>query len=515
MVGLISKILICVALLGVGWAGGSLYPAPQHWVDAIRGRTAPLLAQIDISPNELAELRQRLSPQRFSHLTQQAALLAASSGDVIRIDRGESVTPTDNAEAAVVEQGRFTATTPTGDSAFEDTLRLCPGMTVANAPPADGQNEVTHYTKLVRVNGDTLAVNPTHGACLSSGVGLRQGHMHKGLDFYSRDGGPIFAAANGVVLEEIYREDYGNMLLIDHGGGVYTRYAHLSSFAPGLVAGAHVAAGQQIGLMGNTAGYSIPVHLHYELLIGDYNNPHGSFGLTPRSPFNFSAATLTNESVQSRPEPIVQSQLTRGETASPFCPGGPLSEATIITIRVGDKLSTIARACYGDEKAWRRIVDCNPFLSERNQGGVSPLNGGDLLYVGDRIAMPAPTGQCPAQQPAPALQPTSYPTPHATGEEATLSQYRAWITEARARHPYADSEAQMYAVMMCESRGQATLVASAGYSGLFQYSPTTWRGAWNDYRDQNILDPRAQIFATALAWQKHMQRQWGCYGHAP
>jgi len=42
--------------------------------------------------------------------------------------------------------------------------------------------------------------------------------------------------------------------------------------------------------MGNTASYAIPIHLHYELLLGDYNNPRQSFGLTPRSPFDFSRA---------------------------------------------------------------------------------------------------------------------------------------------------------------------------------------------------------------------------------
>jgi hypothetical protein len=70
----------------------------------------------------------------------------------------------------------------------------------------------------------------------------------------------------------------------------------------------------------------------------------------------------------------------------------------------------------------------------------------------------------------------------------------------------------MYAVMMCESGGKASIVNTAGpYKGLFQYSPLTWNGPWNTYRDQGILDPKAQVFATALAWSLKMQRQWGCY----
>lgn len=108
------------------------------------------------------------------------------------------------------------------------------------------------------------------------------------------------------------------------------------------------------------------------------------------------------------------------------------------------------------------------------------------------------------------------PRPVASNEltSGSLAQYKAWIAEARAKHPYADSEQRMYDVMMCESGGNAKIVNRAGpYSGLFQYATGTWNGGWNEYRSENVLDARAQIFATALAWQKKMQRQWGCYTH--
>ena len=93
-----------------------------------------------------------------------------------------------------------------------------------------------------------------------------------------------------------------------------------------------------------------------------------------------------------------------------------------------------------------------------------------------------------------------------------LKQYRTWIGEARAKYGYTESADRMYAVMMCESGGRAAIVNPAGpYKGLFQYSPLTWNGPWNTYRDQGILDAKAQVFATALAWSLKMQRQWGCY----
>ncbi|MEO1303789.1 MAG: hypothetical protein AAFV37_02345 [Pseudomonadota bacterium] len=98
---------------------------------------------------------------------------------------------------------------------------------------------------------------------------------------------------------------------------------------------------------------------------------------------------------------------------------------------------------------------------------------------------------------------------------ASLSQYRTWISDARAEHPYPESVEKMYAVMICESGGQADIVNAAGpYSGLFQYANGTWNGDWNTYRDAGILDARAQIFATALAWSLGMQSQWGCYNRA-
>ena len=169
----------------------------------------------------------------------------------------------------------------------EPSLYLCPRMRVANAPAADAERRVLNFAPIVEVNGLALATNPTTGACLSSAFGRRGSGMHRGLDYYSATGGPISAGADGVVLERVYRNDYGNMLLIDHGNGVYTRYAHLASFADGVEIGAHVSAGQKIGMMGNTAAYRVPVHLHYEVLLGDYDNPRGSFGLEARSPFAF------------------------------------------------------------------------------------------------------------------------------------------------------------------------------------------------------------------------------------
>ncbi|MFT3725078.1 MAG: hypothetical protein QM773_16020 [Hyphomonadaceae bacterium] len=119
------------------------------------------------------------------------------------------------------------------------------------------------------------------------------------------------------------------------------------------------------------------------------------------------------------------------------------------------------------------------------------------------VAPPPPSA---ATAPAPSANPKAMP------DQATLALYRTWIGEARAKYPYPESEARMYAVMMCESEGRAAVVNPAGpYTGLFQYATQTWKGAWNTYRDDGILSARAQIFATALAWSLKMQSHWDCY----
>jgi len=282
--GFILGALIAV----IAWIIGSVYPAPATITDPITRHAPSLAARLGIDEVSIESLQRLLSEEELTRIRREASELAARTGEAIIVERdaesvAQQIASLQTAPAAV----RANAA---GLQVFERTLSICPGMTVSNAPAADAQRRVTNYAPFVNVNGTRLAVNPTIGSCLSSSFGPRGSGQHKGVDYYAAAGGPILAAADGVVVEALYRDDFGNMLLIDHGGGVYARYAHLSSFADGVVSGARVTAGQQIGLMGNTAAYAIPIHLHYEVLTGDYNNPRRSFGLTPNSPFSFPAA---------------------------------------------------------------------------------------------------------------------------------------------------------------------------------------------------------------------------------
>ena len=88
--------------------------------------------------------------------------------------------------------------------------------------------------------------------------------FHGGIDFSGRVGLGIYATGDGVVIKvEKNKSGYGNNILIDHGYGYETRYAHLHSFK--VKKGQKVKRGQEIGTMGNT-GKSTAPHLHYEVI---------------------------------------------------------------------------------------------------------------------------------------------------------------------------------------------------------------------------------------------------------
>ncbi|MEQ1765989.1 MAG: M23 family metallopeptidase [Methylotenera sp.] len=86
--------------------------------------------------------------------------------------------------------------------------------------------------------------------------------FHEGLDFSAPTGTPIRAAAGGIVTASEHSPDYGNIVKIDHGSGLETRYAHASKLM--VKAGDRVEKGQVVALVGST-GRSTGAHLHYEI----------------------------------------------------------------------------------------------------------------------------------------------------------------------------------------------------------------------------------------------------------
>ena len=98
-----------------------------------------------------------------------------------------------------------------------------------------------------------------------------EGDFHPGLDISAPQGEPILAPADGVVSSAAPNGSYGNLIVLDHGFGIITRYGHLSRFA--VMNGQEVKRGQVIGYVGTT-GRSTSPHLHYEIWMnGQLTNP--------------------------------------------------------------------------------------------------------------------------------------------------------------------------------------------------------------------------------------------------
>ena len=134
------------------------------------------------------------------------------------------------------------------------------------------ERELRAYEAVLRGRGYTPTVWPVNGT-LEGGFGGRRNpfggggfEFHSGQDIEAPWGAPVVAGASGSVSFIGWQNGYGQLVIIDHGGGVSTRYGHLSHIDVSL----HqtVTRGQFIGRIGST-GRSTGPHLHYEVRIND------------------------------------------------------------------------------------------------------------------------------------------------------------------------------------------------------------------------------------------------------
>jgi murein DD-endopeptidase MepM/ murein hydrolase activator NlpD len=104
---------------------------------------------------------------------------------------------------------------------------------------------------------------PVDGVVVS-GFGMRWGRMHEGIDIAASSGTPIRVAAAGTVIHAGWLGGYGNLVVVDHGNGLATAYAHASSIL--VRVGQQVSQGETVSLVGSTGNSSGP-HLHFEVRV--------------------------------------------------------------------------------------------------------------------------------------------------------------------------------------------------------------------------------------------------------
>ena len=272
--------VLFVALLGlVGWAS---YATTQ-----LLTRSTTIVRSVSLS--EATEARAQMIEKR------QAIIEAALAGHKIDQDLVDAATsgrivadgPLARVEQAQLEQAALVAKAL--DVRYQVTaaelkrLGITParvGSKVSVGGPFEKVGSTSFkalfdsWKKLDQLQDGVIAVpsdKPVKTAAFTSGYGVRSdpfrgaAAMHAGIDLSGPLGTPIYATADGTVTTAEWNNGgYGNLVKIDHGRGIETRYGHLSAYI--VSPGQRVTRGQLIGRMGST-GRSTGSHLHYEVRI--------------------------------------------------------------------------------------------------------------------------------------------------------------------------------------------------------------------------------------------------------
>lgn len=146
------------------------------------------------------------------------------------------------------------------------------GLAALELKMAQLERNMRAYESVLRERGYTPTVWPVLGK-LEGGFGGRRNpfggnsfEFHSGQDIDAATGDPVVSGASGKVTFTGWQNGYGQLVVIDHGGGLTTRYGHLSHID--VIQGQTVGRGEFIGRVGST-GRSTGPHLHYEVRIND------------------------------------------------------------------------------------------------------------------------------------------------------------------------------------------------------------------------------------------------------
>ena len=146
------------------------------------------------------------------------------------------------------------------------------GLATLAAKMSKLEDDMQSYEAVLRKRGYTPTIWPVDGK-LEGGFGGRRNpfggpgyEFHTGQDIEAPMGAPVVAGASGKISFVGWQNGYGQLVVVDHGGGLTTRYGHLSHID--VDAGQQVSRGQLVGQVGST-GRSTGPHLHYEVRIND------------------------------------------------------------------------------------------------------------------------------------------------------------------------------------------------------------------------------------------------------
>jgi murein DD-endopeptidase MepM/ murein hydrolase activator NlpD len=222
-----------------------------------------IASRVKTARDGVADARRRTRAARDEQARVEAAVASATSeqrGVVTRL-----LASRDALVAAQREKSSTLASIEADQDAVQEEIHDLEAQSAALAAQirAAQQPPSTSTPPIVPPTGSGILGWPVSGPVVS-GFGMRWGRMHEGVDITCASGTPVRAAAAGTVIYAGWLGGYGNLVVVDHGGGLSTAYAHNSSFASSV--GQSVAAGEVISYAGSTGDSSGP-HVHFEVRI--------------------------------------------------------------------------------------------------------------------------------------------------------------------------------------------------------------------------------------------------------
>ncbi|HEY8345825.1 MAG TPA: M23 family metallopeptidase [Symbiobacteriaceae bacterium] len=216
----------------------------------------PSIVQYTVQPGDsLWKIAQALDTpvEVLMDLNQGVRPLRLQPGQKLRVITGSDVETGRRRSIAVASRSAESRSSRTARAAVETqpeaTAAVAPAEQVASAPAV----------------ASTSMIWPVTGAVATSEFGPRWGTLHRGIDLAVPAGTPAVAAQSGTVVFAGWDGTYGYCVVIDHGNGVQTRYAHASALL--VTTGDWVEQGTPILEVGST-GYSTGPHLHFEVIVG-------------------------------------------------------------------------------------------------------------------------------------------------------------------------------------------------------------------------------------------------------
>lgn len=281
-----TRVVVALLVVGLAFAGG-IAGASVHYgriigraaeATKLREENVSLKEQLQLVAEKVASLDQQL--ERVERFDQKLRAITALSDPERNLAIGPlgrpdgSPDPRSTSAIAAIAGANIGTGGPAPVEELEDRLEQLVGEATRNERSLSELHR--YFEDQKNLLASTPSIFPARG-WMTSEFGSRsdpytgESTAHHGIDIANAVGTPIVAPADGLVVFASMEGGYGKVLVLDHGYGVKTRYAHLSDFHTKV--GEKVRRGQKVGALGNT-GRSTGPHLHYEVRVnGIPENP--------------------------------------------------------------------------------------------------------------------------------------------------------------------------------------------------------------------------------------------------